>query len=60
MLLLGNPQEATMATKAIRGYRTVTDENGKTKLQRVTTFRSVSAAIASKKSRKQRVVRRTV
>lgn len=30
------------------------------KLVRVTTFRSVSAAIAAKKSQKQRVIRRTV
>jgi hypothetical protein len=30
------------------------------KVQRVTVFRSVSAAIAAKKSKKQRVIRRTV
>ena len=38
-----------------RGYKV---KDGK--LQRVTTFRSVSAAIAAKKSKRQRVVRRTV
>lgn len=48
-----------MTTKPVKGIKPILDSNGKAiGLKRVHSFRSKSAAIAAKKSTKQRVVRR--
>lgn len=48
-----------MTTKSIGNVRIVKGEDGKTRIERVHKYRSISAAIAAKKSKRQRVVRRT-
>jgi len=49
-----------MTTKPITGARAVTDKSGRTRLQPTKPRVSVSKAIAMKKSKKTKPVRRTV
>lgn len=43
-----------------KSFQIKTDKSGKTKVVRVHRFRDASHAVAVKKSKKQRIVRRTV
>lgn len=57
-MLLPAAGDLAMTTKSIGNVRIVKGEDGKTRIERVHKYRSVSAAIAAKKSKKQRPVRR--